>query len=505
LSSSGRINLSKAQLQAKAFLRYHELVLAEEKESEEQHRYQREIAEQNKKYGTFRSFVSNVNPRYQWYGHDIVLADVLQRVADGEIKRLMVFEPPRHGKSELASRLFPAYYQWLHKYRSIGLTSHADTLAFGLSRKARDYYRETGRIVKEEASSPREWHTQDDGIMWAVGRGGSITGKGADLLIIDDPIKGIKEANSDKIRNDLIDWYDSDFYTRLEPNGAIILIQTRWHEDDLAGKLLDREDFEPEHWHVVNFEALKESIPIEFPETCTVEPDNRQTGEALCPERFTKERLEKIRNKNQRIFLSLYQQRPTSPEGNLWKRGWFPESNVFNISDCPKIIDDGIDWDTAYTEDEQNAASAFVRAGWCEKNQAIYVTDLDFRWLEFPELIKWMKSLRAPHYIEKKASGKSAKQTLTRLGIKAKEVEVSGGDKIARTTLATWIAEELRIFVARHIIDKLLDDEQQGILKFPNGKYKDLNDAFVQMINRLSKYAKRAADRELLSLLGQER
>lgn len=504
MTSYGQIKLNNVQIQAEAELEYRRRKLAEEKESEEKRKYEAEIARQQEKYGTFRSYVSSVFPNYKWYGHDIQLADVLQRVADGEIKRLMVFEPPRHGKTELASRLFPSYYQWRHRQRSIGLTTYSDNLSFGISRKARDYYRETGRVVKEEASSPREWHTQDDGIMWAVGRGGSITGKGAHLLLIDDPIKGRKEAESDKIRRDLLDWYDSDFITRLEPDGAVILIQTRWHENDLAGELLAREEDEPEHWHIVNFEAIKEKDPIEFPSTCTVEPDHRQPGEALCPERFTIERLRKMQRQAPRVFRSLYQQRPTAAEGNLWKREWFPEANIFD--EPPKgLIDIGSDWDTAYTDEEENAASAFCTGGWDPKSKTICLLNCDFEWYEFPELIKWMRRTQAPHYIEKKATGKSAKQVLSKLKIKAKEVEVDGGDKVTRTTLVTVWAENGQIRISRHIYEKLLDDERQGILKFPNSKYKDLNDAFVQMINRLSKHEKRSTSDDLISFTGHER
>lgn len=503
MSFSGRTSLSRIQVQAQADIHYRNLVLKEEHESEQKRKYEAEIARQNEMYGTFRSFVTHVNPRYNWYDHDVALANVLQRVADGILKRLMVFEPPRHGKTELASRLFPAYYQWKHRDRSIGLTTYSDNLSFGISRKARDYYRETGKIVKEEASSPREWHTEDDGIMWAVGRGGSITGKGAHLILIDDPIKGKKEAESDKVRRDLLEWYDSDLHTRLEPDGAIILIQTRWHESDLAGELLSREEYEPEHWHIVNYEAIKEKHSIEFPETCTIEPDLRKPGEALCPERFDIEKLRRMQNKSPRVFQSLYQQRPTAAEGNLWKREWFPIERTFKVP--PKLIDIGCDWDTAYTEDEQNAANAFVRAGWDPKNERIYLLDLGFEWYEFPDLIKWMKRTPAPHYIERKASGKSAKQTLKKLRIAAREVPVEGGDKISRAMLATPIAEEGRIYVAEHVHAKLLDDERQGILKFPNSKYKDLNDAFVQMINRLSKHLKRSSNDELLSYTGNER
>lgn len=493
------------QIQAEAELEYRKRTIQQERESEEKQRYEAELALQNEKYGSFRSYIKHVEPKYPFYRHNEKLIYALQEVADGKRKRLMVFEPPRHYKSQTASRLFPGYYQWKHKARWIGLTSHSESLSFGLSRKARDYYRETGRIVKEEASSPREWHTQDDGIMWAVGRGGSITGRGAHLLIIDDPIKGFKEAASDKIRKDLLEWYDSDFYTRLEPDGAVIIIQTRWHEADLAGQLLSREEYEPEHWHIDNFEAIKEKHPIEFPASCTIEPDWRSEGEALCPELFTAEKLKRLENRNRRVFMSLYQQRPSAPEGNLWKREWFPQDRIFDITETPKLIDVGTDWDTAYTDDEDNAASAFCRAGWNPENESIYLIDVGVEWYEFPELIRWMKRIPAPHYIEKKASGKSAKQTLKKLMIAAKEVPVEGGDKITRTTLATPIAENKKIYIARHIHAKLLDDEKQGILRFPNGKYKDLNDAFVQMINRLSKHAKRSSTGDLFSFTGNER
>ena len=478
--SFSQTKLNNVQIQAEAEIEYRRRILLQEKESEEQKRYQLEIKQQNEKYGTFESYIKNVEPRYPFYRHNIVLVNALQRVADGEIKRLMVFEPPRHYKSQTASRLFPGYYQWKFKQRSIGLTTHADTLSFGLSRKARDYYKATGRIVKEEASSPREWHTQDEGIMWAVGRGGSITGKGANLLIIDDPIKGFKEAGSDKIRSDLLEWYDSDFYTRLEPNGAIIIIQTRWHEGDLAGLLLEREEREPEHWHIVNFEALKTATPYEFPSTCTVEPDWRKKGEALCPEIFDAEKLRRLQNKNPRIFVSLYQQQPTAVEGTMWKREWFKKT--FNTQ--PELIDLGTDWDTAFTDDDQNAATAYVESG-IGKDGIVYILDCGWKWLEFPEQIRWIAQKHAPHYIEAKATGKSAKQVLRRNNIAAYEVQVDGGDKVARTNLVMWIAEEGRVRVAQSIVDKLLDDPKQGILRFPNGKYKDLNDCLVQALTRL--------------------
>ncbi len=143
----------------------------------------------------------------------------------------------------------------------------------------------------------------------------------------------------------------------------------------------------------------------------------------------------------------------------------------------------GSDWDLAYTEKQTNSASAFVTAGVYDKK--MYITDLGFEWLEFPKLMAYMRSKQATHYIEAKASGKSAKQVLTNQGINAVEVKVDGGDKVARAQMATPYAEAGRIFVHRSLINKLLNDEKQGLLRFPNNKNDDLHDAFVQSVNRL--------------------
>jgi predicted phage terminase large subunit-like protein len=155
------------------------------------------------------------------------------------------------------------------------------------------------------------------------------------------------------------------------------------------------------------------------------------------------------------------------------------DDDQINISEVTNI---GTDWDLAYTEKQQNSASAYVTAGLY--NNKMVVFDVGFKWLEFPELIKYMKIQTSPHYIEAKASGKSAKQTLTNQGIPAVEVTVDGGDKIARSQMASPYVEAGMVSVHRRCIDKLLHDDSQGLLKFPNAK-DDLNDAFVQAINRL--------------------
>lgn len=429
----------------------------------------------------FKTFVSKADPRYEWYKHCEVLGHVLDRVASGEIKRLMVFMPPRHGKSEAVSRLFSAY--WLYKFpgSQVGLASYGADLAHGLSYEAQNYYRATGRHITEDVAAKREWRTQDGSTMWAAGVGGPITGKGFHLGIIDDPVKGVEDAESESFRRAQIDWWLTTWSTRREPNAVEVVIQTRWHVDDLGGWLLQNIP----GWHVVVFEAIKTDGHFEFPSSCKIEPDWRVVGDALCPERYPIEALEAIREEQRvqhgsRHWSALYQQRPVLESGNIWKREWFKH---FKLGTEPVLEDVGSDWDLAYTDKDDNSASAFVKSG-RDKDGNVYVLDLGFRYHEFPELINWMKSQNVPHFIEAKASGKSAKQSLTRDGIYAKEVTVQGGDKIARTRLASPMAESGKVYVASHLVDLLLDDPKQGILKAGGGMESDLNDAFVQAVNR---------------------
>lgn len=294
--------------------------------------------------GSFADFVTRVNPRYQWYPHVRQLADVLQRVADGEIDRLMVFMPPRHGKSELVSRLFSAYYLLKHPGRWVGINSYAAELAYTFSRNSRDNYIRAGGDVKRDAGAVKHWETGQGGGLWAAGVGGPITGKGFHLGIIDDPLKNAEEAASETIRAKHRDWYDSTFYTREEPGAAIVVIQTRWHEGDLSGYLLDKEHEEPEGWHIVHFEAIRGPERPLYPDSCTVEPDKRKEGEALAPQRYTLDKLQKISSRiGAYFFNALYQQRPSPKEGNQFKREWFSHFVDAVPNNCQRVRY----WDTA--------------------------------------------------------------------------------------------------------------------------------------------------------------
>jgi predicted phage terminase large subunit-like protein len=267
---------------------------------------------------TFRAFIALVNPRYQFYRHCEELIAVLQRVADGEITRLMVFMPPRHSKSETVSRLFAAYYLYRYPDREVGVVSYAADLAYTLSRAARDLFTRGGGLLARSARSVKYWRTWREGGLWAAGLSGQATGKGYHLGIVDDPIKDAKEAHSPTMRARVIDWWNSVWTTRQAPLNAQIIVQTRWHEEDLGGYLLSLEADEPEGWYVVCMPAIAEELPP-YPASCTVHPDWREAGAPLCPERYPLDKLHKLAGRITAYFFgALFQQRPRPRDGGLF-------------------------------------------------------------------------------------------------------------------------------------------------------------------------------------------
>ena len=320
-----------------------------------------------------RRFVKRANPRFVFYPHCDLLAGVLERVARGEIKRLMIFLPPRHTKSELVSRLFSAYYLLNNPHHFVGINSYAAELAFTLSSAARDNFIKCGGELSSRTTAKNHWETTQGGGMWAAGVGGPITGKGFHLGIIDDPIKNSEDANSETIREKQKEWYSSTFYTREEPDAAIIVIQTRWHEDDLAGWLLQEEQNDEsgigaENWHIVNLPAFADE-PQTFPDSCTVEPDPREIGEPLCPERYSAEKLLKKKAKGERNFEALYQQHPTPKEGYF-----FDVTQLEIVDEIPADRRQVRGWDKAATKGDGD----FTASGKVSKNGTgiFYIEDV---------------------------------------------------------------------------------------------------------------------------------
>ncbi|MFM2173542.1 MAG: hypothetical protein RLZZ54_1469 [Cyanobacteriota bacterium] len=280
----------------------------------------------------FRDFIVAAYPGYAFHNWAERLIALLQRVADGELNRLIVCCPPRLGKSLLVSKLFPAY--WVSRYptRFCAIASYSAELAYAHSREARHYYRAVGHPLSKDSTAVGNWLTPERGGCIAAGVRGPFTGKGYALGIIDDPYKGPEDANSAGQRQKLIEWFQSVWLTRAEPgvNGsagaAQVVVLTRWHQDDLIGWLLEQECGDaPQQWQVLNLPAIAEppQLQIKFPATCTIEPDWRQPGEPLCPERFPLAELEQIRIRAGSYWWNaLYQQRPSPAEGLLFQRAW---------------------------------------------------------------------------------------------------------------------------------------------------------------------------------------
>lgn len=291
-------------------------------------------------------FVALANDNFKFYNHCDKLAEVLERVASGELKRVLIQLPPRHSKSELVSRLFTAYYLLKNPTHFVGINSYSAELAYTLSRASRENFIRCGGQVKDDVAAVKHWETVQGGGLWAAGVGGSITGKGFHLGIIDDPLKNAEEAASAVIREKHKEWYSSTFYTRQEPNAAIIVIQTRWNEDDLTGWLLSEETQgeQPENWHIVCLPAIYEE-PQHFPDSCTAAKDYRQHGDALCEERYDADKLAKIRSRiGEYHFGALYQQRPTPRQGLF-----FHVDHLTIVDAVPSNVRRARGWDKAAT------------------------------------------------------------------------------------------------------------------------------------------------------------
>ena len=288
---------------------------------------------------TLREFIREAFPRYGFHRWAELLIERLQAVADGELGRLIVTCPPRLGKSLLVSKLFPAYFIQRHPQLFAAIASYSAELAYAHSREARHYYRLTGNLLSKDSAAVGNWLTPQRGGCIAAGVRGPFTGKGYSLGIIDDPYKGPEDAKSTLQRERLIDWLRSVWLTRAEPAevedhkgvlvpnlSAQVIVLTRWDHQDVVAWLLEQERGEaPQHWQVLDLPAIAEPSEDrpQFPPTCTLVPDWRRPGEALCPERFPLGELLKIRARlGSYWWQALYQQRPSPAAGSIFLRAW---------------------------------------------------------------------------------------------------------------------------------------------------------------------------------------
>lgn len=269
----------------------------------------------------FAEWLPIVTPSYSWdWAYLLYICAKLELVTTGKINRLMIFCPPRHGKTALVTIRYPIWRLEGDPTLRVIVASYNQLLANRFSRQSRRIAQ--GRIeLDRERRAVEEWQTAEGGTYRAVGIGAGITGQGGDLIMIDDPIKSREEAESASYREMVWDWYTNDLWTRREPKATMVLIQTRWHEDDLAGRILASED--GPNWTVVN-------LPAEAEED---DPLGREVGAALCPERYDLPELNATRIVlGSYGYSALYQQRPTPPGGALIHRDWLP------ITSTPTVV-----------------------------------------------------------------------------------------------------------------------------------------------------------------------
>ncbi len=421
-------------------------------------------------------WLRDVSPTYNWdWPHIRYVREALDRVTSGKSKRLMIFLPPRHGKSALTTVRYPAYYLQQDPNRRVIVGCYSQELAALFSRQTRRIAKSRVPLSTDRAAAT-EWETTTGGGLVAVGVGTGVVGRGANLIIIDDSIKGRKEAMSQKYKDDVWDWYTNDILTRQEPGCAIINIQTRWVDDDLAGRILASE--EGSEWEVVKLPALAEMN----------DPLGRMEGEALCPERFDVAALRKIQRMQKTDFNALYQQSPVPRGGGKFKRDWFTI-----VDRAPAIVQRVITyWDKAGTEGDGD-----YTVGICMSLATDGIVYIEFMWrdqlgdLARERLIKQATQItqrRRPLNItwletEGGSAGISdSNATIRALAGFTVYAERPSGSKIVRATPFASYAEAGDV---RLVKGDWNEDFLQEMALFPVGRHDDIVDASSGAFNKL--------------------
>ena len=434
----------------------------------------------------FPVWLAEVSPTWQWnWQHQMFLYEELSLVTSGDCNRLMIFMPPRHGKSETVTVHYSAYRLVKNPLMNVIIGCYNQKLANRFSRKIRRIA--VNRIdLSKERKAAEEWETAAGGGVRAVGVGAGVTGFGAGLILIDDPVKSRAEAESANQRDRVWDWFNDDIYTRLEPGGTIVLIQTRWHEDDLAGRLIREMKEGGEKWKIISLPALAEPASAGEAEL-EAEGYPREEGEPLCPERFDRAALLKIQKKlGSYSFAALYQQRPVPLDGGLFKRAWFKRL----IDKAP----DGLQWARGYDLAVSIKTSADYTASFrCafDKEGNLIIADGYRGRIEFPEqrkflIEKMLAEKNTRHGIEKALHGQAFVQELRRVAeirhVPLKDVKVDG-DKFTRALAWANLAEEGRVILVRGAWnDEFLDE----VCQFPGGQHDDQVDAVSLAVRMLS-------------------
>ena len=427
------------------------------------------------------------------------MARAFERVANGDIKRLIINMPPRHTKSEFASYLLPAWFLGRFPHKKVIQTSHTAELAVGFGRKVRNlvdseiYKRLFPQVeLQSDSKAAGRWNTNHGGDYFAIGVGGAVTGKGADILIIDDPHSEqeatIAETNPE-VYDKTYEWYTSGPRQRLQPGGAIVIVMTRWSKKDLTGQVVKAAaQRQGEDWEVIDFPAILPS------------------GEPLWPEFWKLDELTALRQElpNSK-WQAQYMQQPTSDVSAIIKREWWQWWEDDSPPFCDFLIQS---WDTAFLKTERSDYSActtwgvFYAPDTNGREQANIIALNAFkRRMEFPELKQrayeeWREWEPDSLIVEAKAAGSPLIFELRAMGIPVQEYTPSkGNDKIARLNAVADIFASGRVWVPRtHWAEELVEE----VASFPSGEHDDLVDSMTQALLRFRRggFIRLASDEE---------
>ena len=437
----------------------------------------------------FMKFVKLVWPTFIAGRHHAIMAEAFEKVASGEIKRLIINMPPRHTKSEFASYLLPAWFLGKFPQKKVIQTSHTAELAVGFGRKVRnlvdsDVYKSIfpGVGLQADSKAAGRWATNAGGDYFAIGVGGAVTGKGADILIIDDPHSeqeaALAETNSE-VYDKTYEWYTSGPRQRLQPGGAIIVVMTRWSKKDLTGRVLQAaaQRSTGEDWEVIEFPALFED------------------DKPLWPEFWSVEELMALREELPTgKWMAQYMQQPTSEVSAIVKREWWKIWDKDYAPQCEFTIQS---WDTAFLKSERADYSACTTWGvfyhpddtGVDRANIILLNSFKKR-MEFPEL----KQKAYEDYrnwepdsliVEAKATGAPLIFELRAMGIPVQEFTPSkGNDKIARlNAVADMFASGMVWVPDTRWAEELVEE----VASFPSGEHDDLVDSMTQALLRFRK------------------
>ena len=451
----------------------------------------------------FLAFVNHVWPSFISGRHHAKMAAAFERVAAGECKRLIINMPPRHTKSEFASYLLPAWFLGKYPHKKVIQTSHTAELAVGFGRKVRNLVDQEiytkifpGVGLQADSKAAGRWATNKGGDYFAIGVGGAVTGKGADLLIIDDPHSEQEAALAEinpEIYDKVYEWYTSGPRQRLQPGGSIVIVMTRWSKRDLTGQVLKSSALRGgDEWEVIEFPALF---------------DRYDPPRPLWPEFWSIDELMALKEElpNSK-WMAQYQQNPVSESSAIVKREWWQIWDQEDPPYCEFILQA---WDTAFEKSNRSDYSACTTWGVfyqedpsTGKNEANIILLNAFRdRLEFPALKK--KALEQMEeyepdsiIIEKKASGAPLIYELRAMGIPVQEfTPVKGNDKISRLNAVSDLFASSRVWApSTHWAEEVIDE----VASFPAGEHDDYVDSVSLALMRFRKggYLRSSMDEE---------